>query len=132
MHRRYLRDAFVREAEAAGLTAASTVYEVDQPVIRRRGAQVRCPRDGRPGAAYVDCLADGDAGRSDVMLSYTWSYSVGSIAAGLTDYCAKTGRDPSATYTWICCLCCSRTRTKYALCCRAVSPLPFFWTQSGS
>ena len=36
------------------------VRQVSNKIRRNIGAKELCPRDGRPGAAYVDCLDDGD------------------------------------------------------------------------
>lgn len=76
----YLSTTFLDEVIATpGLTRESTVYDIenldDKPgVIRRKGFNVICPRDGLKDAAYVDCIT-GDDNVSDQathMLSYSW------------------------------------------------------------
>ena len=57
----YLCLSFLDEVAAAGYGRNSTVKEVEEKVIRGRGARLLCPRDGRPGAAYADCVPDGAA-----------------------------------------------------------------------
>ena len=69
-----------------------------------------CPRDSRPGAAYVDCLSTPDAGHSTVMLSYTWSYKLRDIADALTQFCTANQLDPAQTFVWMCCVCINQHR----------------------
>lgn len=109
----YLSVAFLQEVTAAGKTQSAKVYEIEAEVIRAKGQGVLCPRDGRLGAAYVDCLRNLDAGLSAIMLSYTWGYQVGDIIDGLIQYCTSCGMD-LATFVWICCLCVNQHRVKEA------------------
>ena len=88
-------------------------YDFDAPELRRAGKEMICPRDGAPGCAYVDYVAslgNGFVGRANVMLSYTWGYSIGAISSALMAFCERTSRDPSATYVWICCMCINQHR----------------------
>ena len=55
------------------LTRDSTIYQLEGPFIRRKGLDLTCPLDGRPGAAYVHCLqGDDHCGPATYMLSYSW------------------------------------------------------------
>ena len=96
----------------AGLDESSRIYELenlssdDHGVIRRKGQERICPRDGRLGAAYVDCLSgDDNVGPSTIMLSYGWGNSIGDIVDALVDFCNRCNLDHKRTYVWICCLC---------------------------
>lgn len=103
----------LREVRAAGLARDATVYDAEPAVIRPKGEAIRCPRDGRLGAAYVDCVEGHDsAGAAQFMLSYTWGYAVADIAATLTAFCDRKGLDRKRTYFWICCLCVNQHRVK--------------------
>jgi len=106
----YLATTFLSEVQGTGMTRNARVYEVEPDVIRGKGETALCPRDGRPGAAYVDCVLDGHAGASTVMLSYTWGYAVGDIADGLENFCKTGGLQEADTNVWICCLCINQHR----------------------
>ena len=101
----YMLDVFLAEVAAAGLSSDSEVREVEPSVIRGKGRDVICPRDGRLGSAYVDCVPNAHAGLSSVMLSYGWSYTVGDVVDTLMQFCDTEGRDPADTRFWICCVC---------------------------
>ena len=100
-----LLNVFLPEVEAAGLSVDSNVYEVEHKVLRDKGKSVLCPRDGKQGAAYVDCVPNGQAGEASVMLSYSWAYTVADIVETLLDFCDTSGRNPENTFFWISCLC---------------------------
>jgi hypothetical protein len=110
----YLNTTFLAEVEAAELQASSKIYEIKDAVILAKGKNVTCPRDGELGAAYVDCVPQGPANRASVMLSYTWGYAVGDIASALADHCAEQGKEPEATFAWLCCLCINQHRVDEA------------------
>jgi len=102
----------MEEMRSSGLPEDSTVYQVEDldsaqhGIIRQKGADVVCPRDGKQGAAYVDCLQGAkNVGPANVMLSYCWSYTVLDIVKTLEEYCEAKELDPKETYAWICCLC---------------------------
>ena len=108
----YLRDGFLREVKEDNLSEESLIYEIENlgeakhGTIRRKGKNVICPRDGKKGAAYVDCLEGIDnVGPSTFMLSYGWGYSIGDIIDTLESHCETEGLDLKRTYVWICCLC---------------------------
>ena len=101
----YMLDVFLAEVAAVGLSSDSKVYEVEPSVIRGKGKDIICPRDGRLGSAYVDCVPNEHVGLSSVMLSYGWSYTVGDVVDTLTQFCDNEGRDPADTRFWICCVC---------------------------
>jgi hypothetical protein len=74
--------------------------------IRRKGTNVICPRDNQLGAAYVDCIHGKDfVGQANVMLSYSWDYSIPEVVMTLVAKCKGDNRDPKRTYLWIDCLC---------------------------
>ena len=96
------------------LQRSYSVYDIEPTVIREKGRNVVCPRDGKLGAAYVDCVgvAQG-AGMATHMLSYTWGYSVETdIVDGLKEFCknSEPHLDPSGTHFWICCFCINQHR----------------------
>ena len=48
------------------------VHEIEQTILRGSTQQSECPRDGKPGCAYVDMLKNiDDVGRAQYMLSYS-------------------------------------------------------------
>ena len=96
------------------LSRESTIHDLENlkdvcslGFVRLAGINKRCPRDGRPGAAYVNCLEmdDDHVGIANFMLSYSWSYTIGDIVDTLACYCKSSGNDPKRTYVWICFLC---------------------------
>lgn len=94
-----------------GSSTGKTIYQLEDlrrgpGLIRRKGIDVRCPRDGKMGAAYVDCLKGKQhVGRANLMLSYSWGNTFTEILDVLEFYCEKTKKDPKKVYVWICCLC---------------------------
>ncbi|CAE6971910.1 unnamed protein product [Symbiodinium natans] len=99
----YLETGFCEELQAAGFSRASCIFELDQPLIRAKGAQVRCPRDDRLGAAFVDTLQGADnVGHATHMLSYTWQYTVDCIIDSLGAWCHRKSLKPERTYVWMC------------------------------
>ena len=108
----WLKTSLMFEVHEAGFDKSATIYTLenlhgdDLGIIRKKGANVACPRDGRLGAAYVDCLdGEDNVGKSDMMLSYTWGNSIGSIVNTLMDYCISNTLNPKRTYVWICAFC---------------------------
>jgi len=115
-----LRNEFMEEIQSSGLPEDSTVCQVEDldsaqhGVIRKKGAGIVCPRDGKRGAAYVDCLQGAEnVGPANVLLSYCWSYTVLDIVTTLEEYCKAKEMDPKETYVWICCLCNNQHRVYY-------------------
>eukprot|EP00928_Gymnodinium_smaydae_P096017 TRINITY_DN8384_c0_g1_i4.p1 TRINITY_DN8384_c0_g1~~TRINITY_DN8384_c0_g1_i4.p1 ORF type:complete len:776 (+),score=138.37 TRINITY_DN8384_c0_g1_i4:49-2328(+) len=107
-------NSFVAEVLEGDLTRDATVADAEPVVIRPKGAAVVCPRDGRLGAAYVDCLDSKDASMSTHMLSYTWGYKVGDIADSLAQFCSMNNIAQEDTYFWMCCVCINQHRVKEA------------------
>lgn len=114
----HLQHVFLEEVTSRFNRLAS-IYEIEdlsQPqqngIIRSKGQDIICPTDGRPGAAYVDCLTGEDhIGPATIMLSYGWGNTVGDIVDTLMDYCQSSQNlDPKRTYVWICCLCVNQHR----------------------
>lgn len=111
----HLRTEFLEGVRAAGFGSEAKIYELEPLVIRGKGVDVVCPRDGRPGAAYVDAIRGPEAaGPSTHMLSYTWGYAIGDVVGSLVRYCESHGLPPARTYVWICCLCVNQHRVKQA------------------
>lgn len=111
----YLATTLMQEVEFYSHKRSATIYEIEPSVIRLAGANRICSRDGKLGAAYVDCLEEGtQAGRATLMLSYSWSYSIGDIADSLQQFCVDTGLPQHTTYVWICCLCVNQHRVQRA------------------
>jgi len=112
----HLRSSFLEEVSAAGLGPEAKIYELEPPVIRGKSAAVVCPRDGKPGAAYVDSIRGPEAaGPATHMLSYTWGYAIGDVVGALVRYCEEHGLPLARTYVWICCLCVNQHRVKEAV-----------------
>ena len=101
----YMHDVFLDEMVAKGLPVTAKVFEVEPVVIRGKGKDEICPRDGKRGAAYVDCVPNGPAGLASVMLSYGWQYSVRDVVDTLQQFCFTSCLDPNDTRFWICCVC---------------------------
>ncbi len=108
----WLNGGFLKEVEDYGKDPTSSkIYEIENlrgenGLIRLKGQNTICPRDGRLGAAYVDCLEGEDnVGKANVMLSYGWGNLIGDVALTLMDHCNTNELDPKRTYVWICCLC---------------------------
>jgi tetratricopeptide (TPR) repeat protein len=117
----YLRTTFINEVKSYNQgkkscvpnnTANKTIYDIEDlrdnrnGLIRRKGENIICPRDGKLGAAYVDCLSGEDnVGTANVMLSYAWGNTVEDIVEVLLKYCSKKKLNPKQTYVWLCCLC---------------------------
>ncbi|CAE7460834.1 unnamed protein product [Symbiodinium sp. CCMP2592] len=108
---KYLAGDLLQEMENVGLARSSPVYAIEESVIRKKGEKLICPKDNRLGTSYVDALADGDAGLSNFMLSYSWGYPVGDIADTLSDF---FGEESLHEFIWICCLCINQHRVKEA------------------
>lgn len=108
----YLSNTLAAEVKAAGFSHETSIAELEPVVIRQKGENIYCPRDGHLGAAYVDALqGDDSVGRATHMLSYSWKYSMlGEVIPSLEQYCLQHGLNPKRTYVWICCLCINQHR----------------------
>ena len=114
----YLVHFFVQLVEAFRFSRSATIYEIENlksspGLIRRFGARVRCPRDGKMGASFTHALLalnPAHVGDATHMLSYTWGYAVGDIVDTLQEFCAKKELDPKETYVWMCFLCVNQHR----------------------
>jgi len=114
----YLANELMQEVKEANLDTSSRIYELEDlqdvdnnGLIRRKGADVECPIDGKKGAAYVHSIHDPDAvGTAEIMLSYAWGYTIGDIVDTLKEYCKKISKDPKDVYVWICCFCVNQHR----------------------
>ncbi|CAK0834957.1 unnamed protein product [Prorocentrum cordatum] len=98
----------VREAQ---LSPRAPLRDLEGPLLSRRGEAVPCPRDGLPGATYVDCLRGVDeAGASVHLLSCSDTLAVQDLASALQDHCRRSGADPRRTYLWRASFCRLRRR----------------------
>jgi len=85
----------------AGLDKGATLYEVETCVLKSLGSSIRCPRDSRMGAAYVDTLHGEDhSGAATHLLSCCKGTSVGDVVGALDRYCREAGLSPKRTYVW--------------------------------
>lgn len=111
----HISTAILQEMAAMNLPPDSKVYEIEPDVIRKKGEAIICPRDGKLGTAYVDCLRGRDrAALASAMLSYTWGYRVSDISATLLQYCGDYNLDLTDTHIWMCCFCINQHRVKEA------------------
>ena len=85
------------------------IWHLVHSYAKPQSVNLVCPRDGQPGAAYVDTLAGSDhVGRASALLSYSWGYRMVDVVGALADW--TQGMDgeqelPTRTYVWICSLC---------------------------
>lgn len=111
----HLETELIREAEAHGFSRGSTVYDIEEALIHAKGADMRCPRDGQLGAAYVDAISGADhAGLATMMLSYTWGYKIGDLVDALSEHAKLQRLPPKRTYVWICCFCINQHKVRAA------------------
>jgi len=110
----FLSTTFADEIIAAGFSEETPIKVLEPSVIRPKGQDLICPRDGRLGTAYVDAIhGPANVGMATHMLSYTWGYSMlGDVIPSLLQYCEDVGLDPTLVYPWMCCLCVNQHRVK--------------------
>ena len=111
----YFADVLIQDevVKREGLPPDTRVHEIEENVIRRKGAEVTCPRDGRLGAAYVGCVfGEDNVGLAVIMLSYTWGYTLSDIKDGLEQYCKDHSLNPRRIFVLMCCLCVNQHRVK--------------------
>jgi len=112
----FLGTGFFGDIVASGLTPTCKIYALEEPVLRRRGANLYCPRDGRLGTSYIDTVRGKDyVGCGTFMLSYTWSYSAVDISETLTDWARDRDLEQCRTYVWMCCMCVNQHRVREAV-----------------
>lgn len=91
------------------LTRDSTIYELEKSDRINQQTEIpRCPRDGQPGAAYVDSIrGEEHVGKATHVLCYSWAYSIGDIVDTLWTYCCDDNHrlDSKRTYIWMDFLC---------------------------
>jgi len=110
---KYLSTTFMDEVRSAGCDESSTVKDLEECVIKQKGANKISPMDDRMGASYVHSLISDekdDVNKATLMLSYTWSYTIGDIISTLTDHCTSHKLDQTEIYVWICSLCLNQNR----------------------
>eukprot|EP00978_Attheya_sp_CCMP212_P016852 scaffold44486_cov46-Attheya_sp.AAC.6 len=136
----WLSTGFLEEVEQAGLSKASTIYEIEPltgppGVIRQKSLTniIQPPPPaaadsdssaaaeglsngdsadpGNTGTSYVQCLEGEDnVGPPTFILSYAWGNTLGDIIEGLEAFCEESDRDPKRCYVWMCCLCINQHR----------------------
>ena len=114
----HLRTTFMAQVYAAGLDERARIYDLENlrkfnefGIIRQAGASVKCPMDGRMGAAYVHTLSGEDnVGAATFMISYAWGYTIGDIIDTLERHCELNSLNVKRSYVWICCLCVNQHR----------------------
>merc|ERR1712166_131952 len=100
-------------SEMIGITdpAGANIHHMNQAYGKPAGLTATCPRDGEPGAAYVDILSGEDnVGIANALLSYSWGYKVQDVVDALAAWTEKEGRSSKETYIWICSLCLNQHR----------------------
>ncbi len=117
----YLKHILLQEVQDAGFSVNDVkIYELEDDfnsdalgLIRRRGINVTCPRDGQLGAAYVDAIEQSEdyTGQANVMLSYARGCGIKEIVNALVAKCKTDGLDLKETYVWMYCLCNNQHRT---------------------
>ena len=77
--------------------AEAKIYHMVQAYGKPVGLTITCPRDGEPGAAYVDTLSGEDnVGIANALLSYSWGYKARFVIkiiygySGCSHYCVQT------------------------------------------
>jgi hypothetical protein len=74
-----LKEVSNQMSKMIGITepAEANIHHMIQAYGKPAGLIVTCPRDGEPGAAYVDILSGEDhVGIANALLSYSWGYKV--------------------------------------------------------
>ena len=113
----HLKSSFLEEIQIAGLEETVTINDLanlrlETPgIILSKGKSMKCPRDGRIGASYVDCLEGVDhVGNATHMLSYSGDYQYSDLVDVLNIFCLNQGLDVKRTYVWICAFCLNQHR----------------------
>jgi len=127
----YLKNIFLKNiVEVHGMPLSSKIYQLENlqtdecGVIRKKGEGISCPHDGEVGAAFVDCLSDIDhVGLANLMLSYSWGYTIGDIVETMVEFSKQKKLDPKRTYVYICCLCINQFRVRDTI--RSNTEVPF-------
>lgn len=87
-------------------------YWVDGTVDFHNFKRARCPRDGRPGRSFVDCLEkQGCAAKATHYLSWAWNYKVTDFVSALREWAEdKTDEERGNIFIWICFFCNNQVR----------------------
>eukprot|EP00929_Paragymnodinium_shiwhaense_P056979 TRINITY_DN28514_c0_g1_i2.p1 TRINITY_DN28514_c0_g1~~TRINITY_DN28514_c0_g1_i2.p1 ORF type:complete len:657 (-),score=148.54 TRINITY_DN28514_c0_g1_i2:25-1995(-) len=121
---KHISTTFLEKIEAVGKPRSSKVFEVEECVIRKEGADLVCPRDKRKGSAYVDAVTGLEhASIATAMLSYSWGSGCDDIAGTLLQHCENLGWKPADSYIWMCCTCINQHRVQERL--KAGEQVPF-------
>lgn len=79
---------------------------IEESVLKKKGSQTLCPRDGNLGASYVDCL-DGpeNVGKANLILSFDERSDIQGVLQALVRYCEDHNLEKKETYVWTSSLC---------------------------
>jgi len=114
----FLQTVFAREVEEEFGSTDVNYYEVNKRLLvgeKSKGLQVRCPRDGKLGASYVDAVHESSpesTAPATIMLSWSWGYSVRIVVGALSRWCRTSGLDPKQVFVWQCALCNNQFRVQ--------------------
>lgn len=86
-----------------------------EPRIRHATSDMRCPRDDRMGAAFVDSLSENDAGVAKYFVTMSWGQRVREVAQALLGHFNARHDDSSAVFLWMDTLCINQHRLREAL-----------------
>jgi hypothetical protein len=84
-----------------GLGPRAALSDIEPVVLRGSGEALPCPRDGQPGAAYVDVLRGIDcAGPATHVLICARDCPLEDLARALEAHCGAAAMEPKRTYIW--------------------------------
>jgi len=104
---KFLSDGFLSDLN---ISDKDNVYDIEPRL--RDASKGKCPRDKRPGSAYVDAADDPNAGVANYMLSYTWGDKVYDIIDALKSFCMRENKQLEDVRVWLCCICVNQHRVK--------------------
>lgn len=86
---------------------------IEESILKKKGSQTLCPRDGKLGASYVDCL-DGpeNVGKANLILNFDDRSEIQVVLQSLARYCEDHNLEKKETYVWTSCLCENLWRTR--------------------
>lgn len=69
------------------------------------GKGLLCPRDLRPGCAFIDTLPPKHRKRTNCFLSWVWGYRLSVVRSGLARWAESNVEDPEGTFLYMCFFC---------------------------
>jgi len=64
-----------------------------------------CPRDLRPGCAFIDTLAPNHRKRANTFLSWVWRYKLSVVRSGLERWAERSRENPADVFLFMCFFC---------------------------